>query len=268
MGKKVTEAKEPVAAQASENSVPAVAEPKAALAVKPAVDHSTVEQLQEARESLDSFTDLKLPLIRFKEGFTFAEGEDPVEEFEGVILYTKETNVYYANRYKPGSAVPPDCFSPDGRVPSVANPQSPDCKSCKHNQFGSSREGEGKACKNTRPVYILTDGAVIPRVLRIPPTSIGLVKQYILKLATDYGSYMGVKTKFSAYKKTESQTHYNIQLSFAGKLNAQEKVNVAFIREGWLQLMKEQQFHAPDMDGDAAAGPAEPAAAQSVETSF
>lgn len=255
MGKKVNE----VATQ------PAVAEQKAALAIKPNVNADLVERLQEAKESLESFTDLKLPLIRFKEGFTFADGEEPLDEFEGVILYTKETNVYYANRYKQGSAVPPDCFSSDGKVPTVPKPQHPNCKDCKHNQFGSSREGDGKACKNTRPVYVLTEGAVIPRVLRVPPTSIGLVKQYILKIATDYGSYLGVKTKFLAYKKTDSQTHYNIQLSFAGKLSAQEKVDVQHIRQVWLQFMQEQQFHVPEEGYQETVAPI---VAESTEASF
>ena len=209
---------------------------------RPQVSDELKERMAEARETLESFEDLRLPKIGFKDGFTLTEGEEPVEEFTGIIVYTKETNVYYKGRYKAGQSEQPDCFSPDGKIPTTNPSQAPTCKVCPHNQYGSAKDGDGKACKNTRPVYFLIDGGIIPKVLRVPPTSLGMIKQYMLSVAAEYGSYMGLKTKVSIYKKTEEQTHWNIKFSPAGKVSEQEKVDVKCVRDTWLNLMKEQTF--------------------------
>lgn len=210
-----------------------------------------VERVNEMMETLGTFHNIQLPLVRFKEGFTLAEGEDEVEDFEAVIVYTKESNVYYKGRYKAGSKEQPDCFSPDGRVPISNDPTKPvqaaTCAVCPHNVFGSGTDGNGKACKNTRPVFLLpknTEGefSVVPKVLRVPPTSLGIIKQFMLGVAADYGSYSSVRTKLSLFKKSEDQAYYNIRFSVAGRLTKEEKADVAFIRQGWLKQMQQGNF--------------------------
>ena len=232
---------------------------------KPKVSEELKERMQEAKETLESFEDLRLPKIGFKDGFTLAEGSEPVDEFTGIIVYTKETNVYYKGRYKAGQNEQPDCFSPDGKVPTTEKPQAPTCKVCPHNQYGSAPGGDGKACKNTRPVYFLVDGGIIPKVLRVPPTSLGMVKQYMLNVAADYGSYMAVKTRVSIYRKVESQEHWNIKLEPAGKVSEQEKVDVKCVRDTWLNLMKEQTFIDAPEDVQTTSVPQD---SDTVETSF
>jgi len=245
-------------------------EPKVTALAEPLkVSTEILERMAEAKETLESFSDLKLPKIGFKDGFTLAEGEEPRESFTGIIVFTKETNVYYKGRYKAGQTEQPDCFSPDGRKPSTPKPQHPDCKTCPHNQFGSAKDSDGKACKNTRPVYFLVEGGIIPKVLRIPPTSLGAVKQYMLNVAADFGSYMAVKTKVSIYKKADDQTHWNMKFEPAGKVSEQEKTDVKAIRETWLNLMKEQAFVDIAEDITAPPPPADsPEQAASPETAF
>lgn len=252
-------------------SVEVVAAPKAEsaqLAVKtapPPPRPEIVERVTEALESLESFHNIQLPLIRFKEGFTLAEGDDEVENFEAVIVYTKESNVFYKGRYKAGSKELPDCFSPDGRVPVSNDPKkpvvSPTCAECPNNQFGSGVDG-GKACKNTRPVFLLVKNqegefAVIPKVLRVPPTSLGVIKQYMMGIAADFGSYSSVLTKLSLFKRNEEQAYYNIRFSVAGRLTKEQKADVAFIRQGWLKQMQQGNF---GVDDEVNVTPAAPAA--------
>jgi len=229
-----------------------------------------VERASEAREALESFQGITLPIVRFKEDFELVEGEDHVDDFDGVMLYTKESNVFYQDRFKMGSRQMPTCFSPDGKTPSVAMPQSPTCATCPHNQFGSAKEGEGKACKNTRPVFIairLTDGSfgVIPKVLRVPPTSLTLIKNYVVATAADFGSYYGVVTKFRAYKRSDDQTHYNIGFNVAERLTAQDKADVAYLRSVWLPVMSSGNF---GVEEEELRGPPPPSTADYSKEAF
>lgn len=231
-----------------------------------------VERVHEAVESLETFSSIGMPLIRFKEAFTMTEGAEEVESFDGVILYTKESNVFYAKRFMPGSKEQPTCFSPDGKKPTTNPPIHPTCHDCPNNQFGSAKEGEGKACKNTRPVFVLTkteDGfSVIPKVLRIPPTSLTSIRQHIMSLAADYGSYYAVLTRFTSYKKSDAQTHFNIGFKVAARLTPQERADVNFIRQGWMTPMVTGMFGLDVESEDVTAPQAAPAAAAGPETRF
>lgn len=213
-----------------------------------------VERVTELVESLETFQEdeFRLPLIRFKEDFELSEGGEHVETFEGVIVYTKASNVYYAGSYKPGQTQPPDCFSPDGVKPNVPEPMHPTCKGCPKNQFGSGTSGEGKACKNTRPVFILVKNpeaeegefpySALPKVLRVPPTSLNLIRSYITSLAADYGAYYNVETKFTVFKKSDDQSHFNIKFLRGSRLRSEHKQDVRFIREQLMPTMREGHF--------------------------
>lgn len=243
--------------------------------VKVTATPEVVERLQEALESLESFASAALPKIHFKEGFKMSDDDDAVESFEGIIIHTTEMNAFYPERYKPGEKKLPTCFAPDGKIPITDKPQSPTCASCPKNQFGSAKEGAGKACKNVRPLYILVynpetqDYGVIPRMLRIPPTSLGIVKNYVMNLAADYGSMYGVRTKFEVYKKSDSQTHYNIRFATVSRLTPAEKANAQFIRQGWMPRLKDTTVVMDEEPHDEPVAAPVPAAADgTVEPNY
>jgi len=247
-----------------------------AVALKPQADAELAERLLETVDSLNTFTDIKLPIIKLKNGVGFfpRDGE-PVETFTGTIIYTKQSNAYFEGRYKEGDTSPPRCFSSNGNVPDGKDPISPNCPACPKNQFGSAKDGgEGKACKNTRPTFILVDNpdnpdslSIIPKVLRISPTSLGLVREYITGVTADYDSYANVKTKFTVFKKQESQAYWNIKFSVAKKLNPQEKANVVAVRTKWLPYMQSGFFSVDEMDATPTAEmkTASPSATSDVE---
>lgn len=52
------------------------------------------------------------------------------------------------------------------------------CATCKSNQFGSG-EGQSKACKNRRMIYVLMEGELFPMVLSLPTGSLKEFTKYL-----------------------------------------------------------------------------------------
>jgi hypothetical protein len=227
-------------------------EPVTALATKLEVSPELVERLDEAQETLALLEgeNITLPVIRLgSDGFEMSEGAEPIMDFKGTIIYTKLSNVFFKKKYKAGQVEQPDCASSDGKTPdkSIISPVSKNCLTCSHNEFGSAHDGEGKLCKNTRPVFVLVDNedvgmGIMPKVLRVSPTSLGLIKNYLTDIACDFGLAYSVKTKFSCFKKDESQVHYNVKFRVAGRQTKQDKVNIRSILAMWKPVMTEGMF--------------------------
>lgn len=124
-------------------------------------------------EEMDDIAGLEFTFDRIKipSGGTTAfevpgDSEDDVEmvkEINGVILYNHPAFSYYTEKYTGGNN-PPDCGSFDGVV-GHGTPGG-DCTKCPYNQFGSG-DGESKACKNRRMLYILQEGELFPQVLSV-----------------------------------------------------------------------------------------------------
>ena len=102
-------------------------------------------------------------------------GDDPdnpdyERKLVGVILHHHFANAYWPDGSEYDDSVPPLCQSFDGKqgygVPGGV------CTTCAFNQFGSTANGSGKACKNMRQVYLLRSGEYLPLQLSLPPTSL------------------------------------------------------------------------------------------------
>ena len=133
------------------------------------------------------------------------EGVEEVKEIQAMIVMVKKGRAYWSEELT-GEGTPPDCVSTDC-VTGIGDPGG-DCKVCPFNQFESARQGKGKACKESRSVFILTENTLLPFVLQVPPTSIKVLKKYQTGL-TRYGkSIRSVITRISLEKtKTNGVTH-------------------------------------------------------------
>lgn len=133
--------------------------------------------------------DAKIPYDRVKipSGGTTAfeiPGDDPEnpdieKEIEGIIVYAQNINAYWKDAYD-GAGNSPDCSSSDGKTgmePETGEVHN--CQSCPLNEFGSGKNGNGKACKNMKRLYILRTGSPLPIVLTLPPTSIKAYTDYV-----------------------------------------------------------------------------------------
>lgn len=111
-----------------------------------------------------------------------ASEDDPDPEMcktiEGVILHAHKNFAWWKNKLDSGaSSGQPDCRSMDGVNGIDQNGEYHDCASCRYNQFGS--DGEGKACKNGRRIYILREGDMLPIRIDLAPTGNKPYEKYI-----------------------------------------------------------------------------------------
>ena len=131
------------------------------------------------------------------------EGDEPdnVKDFTAVILHHHPLNCHYKDKYSGGSN-PPDCGSFDG-ITGVGDPGGA-CKSCPLNQYGTADEGDGKACKNRRRIYLLREGEMFPMLLSLPTGSLKTFTKYLQSQLTKGRTSGGIVTKFSLKKATNA----------------------------------------------------------------
>ena len=94
------------------------------------------------------------------------------------------SKVFYAKGYTEGENAKPDCYSNTGDKPdaSIEKPQSKQCATCQHNQWGSKigeGGGKGKACQDSvRMAIAAPDMINDPFLLRVPAASIRALGEY------------------------------------------------------------------------------------------
>jgi hypothetical protein len=137
--------------------------------------------------------------------------ESPATSIDAVIIKGNAgfAKVFYMKGYDPESSEKqkPDCYTNDGNAPAsdATNPQSKKCATCAHNQFGSARQGKGKACADTKRLAIAAvDQLNEPMLLRIPPASLKPLSEYVKFLDNRGADYDQVLTKISFDMEAES----------------------------------------------------------------
>lgn len=135
-------------------------------------------------------------------------GEDSMKELTGVILRADTRRAYWVKEYD-GANDPPDCASSDGIHGIVADEASglPGgvCAECPFNEFGSGRNEVGKACKETRVIFLLPPDSILPYVLNVPPASLANFKAYRVGLLRGRRKITQVQTTLRL-EKTKSTT--------------------------------------------------------------
>lgn len=175
---------------------------------------------------------------------------------EGVVVAWRDPRSYWAaGLEESGGGTPPDCSSPDG-VRGVGTPGG-DCASCPMNEWGSARkdgkEARGKACKETRAMFLLRDGDRLPVVVVAPPSSLKNVRKYFLRLASQGVPYHGVVTRF-ALARTKNQggiAYSEIVPAFAGKLDAEAAARVRAYAEAMAPAFARASVDRRDVEAEA-----------------
>lgn len=128
--------------------------------------------------------------------------DEAATNIDVVILKANKTlsKVWYAKEFSDdeGEAGKPDCFSNDGETPDKESkaPQAKSCATCKWNAFGSSKNGKGKACADSRRVAVASpDHINEPMLLRVPAASLKPLAEFGRTLGARGVPYNAVITK-------------------------------------------------------------------------
>lgn len=129
----------------------------------------------------------------------------PASSVELVIVRAQKglSKTFYLKGYTEGSAEAPDCMSSNGETPdpSSPKPQATKCAICKHNQWGSKVNEQGKelkACQDNKRLAVAAPGQVNdPMLLRVPPGSFKALNEYAKLLKTRGVDFNAVATKVS-----------------------------------------------------------------------
>lgn len=171
---------------------------------------SALSNMEMMNEFDDDLAGLELTFDRIKipaGGSTAFEipdgdGEDTqmVKDVTGVILLHHPAYAFYIEKYAGGSN-PPDCGSFDGIMGNgIPGGQ---CATCPNNQYGSG-DGQGKACKNRRMLYILMECELFPMVLSLPTGSLKEFTKYVKRQLSKGRRISQVVTKVSLKKATSN----------------------------------------------------------------
>lgn len=156
------------------------------------------------------------------------EGVTESKELLGIVAYWRDGKSYWATSIdESGGGAPPDCASEDG-ITGRGDPGG-DCGRCPFSVFGSDllpngQRGRGKACKDLRLLFICRPTDLLPLVLQVPPTSLGSVKKYFLRLASGGVPYYGVVTRFTlgVAKNAAGIKYSQIEAALATRLTPEQ----------------------------------------------
>lgn len=145
------------------------------------------------------------------------DGQVGVSELTGVIISQNTRRSYwpYAMEDRPDDADGrPQCQSNDG-IMGVGDPGGP-CNECPYNEFESDiKGGAGKACKETKMLFLLTENDLLPLALSVPPASLANVRAYLIRLLRAQLAVTSVVTKLTLVKDKNAKGTAYARVEFA-----------------------------------------------------
>lgn len=189
-------------------------------------------------------------------------GEDeatPATEITAVIIHSHRANVLWLAKFGSGEDRTPDCFSLNGAEGvDRDNGELHPCAHCQYNQYGSADggTGRGKACKNTRRLYLLRPaqsdqpGDVLPLILTLPSTALATYDKYRTRLLLARHKPWGVVTRITLKNAVNKDgIAYSTPLFQAvAALPPQEAERVRQYAEGFVAAMNGQALGRERMD--------------------
>jgi hypothetical protein len=155
-------------------------------------DQITAQDLDRVTLPLGGATNWQIPTL---------DGEESLQYIDGIIVHHTAPRAYWEKSLDEGEGSgPPDCSSEDGQF-GVGTPGG-DCFTCPLGQWGSADKGPGKACKEKRLLYVLRAEDILPIVIQGPATSIGNIRQYMLRLAARKIPHWRVYTQLGLEKQS------------------------------------------------------------------
>jgi hypothetical protein len=159
------------------------------------------------------------------------DGTRDSKVIEGVVVAWADVRAFWMEKYD-GGRTPPDCSSDDAET-GVGKPGG-SCGVCPNAQFGTAvnDKGEltdGQACRLMRVMAILQKDDLVPIILVAPPTSVGELRKYFLRLASRALAFCDVVTELTL-TATVSKTgmkHSVVSPAVAEQLDDEARARIA-----------------------------------------
>lgn len=182
------------------------------------------------------------------------EGKPEIaQSVEGIIVSWREPRAYWKESFASGGGGnPPDCASNDGSF-GVGDPGI-QCAVCPNAQFGTAvndkgERGRGQACKQMRLLFVVRPGELLPVAMFLPPTSLGPIRQYFLRLSSKSKPYYSVVTAFELQKKKNAGgiEYASVVPRVVRELGAEEVVAVKEYSSAITDALNAVQLRADDV---------------------
>lgn len=175
-----------------------------------------------------------------------------VKTIKGVIIHKQMTRAFWSKGIEEAEDTLPDCMSRNGKTGEVINEEEwsdlgGDCATCPMNEWGSGKNGRGKACTAKMQMYVLKEGTMLPNIISLSPTSIKPARDYLVNLVSYGKPYHTVITKFEleTVKNDDGIKYSKAIISYEDDLPPETSKKVNEFRENFITGLKE--FTAEDM---------------------
>lgn len=209
---------------------------------------------QDMRKSVDS---TKIQPVRYKINKDACVFTDPFgnshDQLVGVIIARQSTRGLWEEGNKIPLCSSLDTVTGRTRLDEHGNYTTRSCAGCESDEWGSATEGDkkrkGKACKEMRRVSLMTDGAILPIQISLPPSSLKIFDQYIRDRLSVKVSDLTHEAKFALVPGTGGGYDYAIVSPKLGrKLAPLEILKYAKIRQQFEAALEAQEVTADDYD--------------------
>jgi len=173
---------------------------------------------------------------------------ESVKSIEGIIVYIARRRAYWASANLTGD--PPQCASNDC-ITGIGNPGGA-CDRCPFNQFGSASKGDGimgrgKACKESKLIFLLRANQTLPDIVIVPPGSLRAMKSFQLKIGVPYWSIV-TRLSLEKVQNKDGITYAQIRPSRAGVLDEATARQVLEFARGLQAVFEATQVDHGDID--------------------
>lgn len=173
------------------------------------------------------------------------EGESDADAIVGVVVHQMTSRAFWRESFdQTGGGTPPDCFSNDG-IHGTGNigdgTIGRDCANCPMAKFGSDGK-RGQACKESRILFVLGEGDMLPISVWLSPMSIAPWRKFTMALAQKAKSLYDsvVALKLVRDKNKDGIAYAKIDPQYMGALAPDASARVRDYAAGFKQLLTMQ----------------------------
>jgi hypothetical protein len=208
----------------------------------------------DMQKSVDS---TKIQPVRYKINKDACVFTDPFgnshDQLVGVIIARQAVRGFWEEGNKIPLCSSLNCVTGRTRADEHGNRRTWSCAGCKCDEWGSATEGDkkrkGKACKEMRRVTLMTEDAILPIQISLPPSSLKAFDQYIRDRLSVKVSDLTAEAVFTLVPESGGGFSYAvIKPKLGRRLKPLEILKYAKIQQQFEAALKTQEVTADDYD--------------------